>query len=78
MPTNDYISYMKEDLFKNLEKEIELPLKNIIKPQTVTTFKQCQDQALDPISIVNKSKSIGVNTHDVTSYNTTQSLNFDS
>lgn len=39
MPTNDYISYMKEDLFKNLEKEIELPLKNIIKPQTVTTFK---------------------------------------
>jgi len=32
MPTNDYISYMKEDLLKNLEKEIELPLKNIIKP----------------------------------------------
>ena len=76
MPTNDYISYMKEDLYRNLEKEVELQIKSELQPPPAPqNLKELRDIALDPIP--SWQKSIGVNTQEPTSYNTTQTLNFD-
>jgi len=70
MPTNDYIGYMKEDIFKNLDTPIEIPAKPVEAKAAAVPLKESKDQGLDPIVPI-RFKSVSTNTNEISSYNTT-------